>query len=119
MVTKDRTSVIDHEFAFCGPMGFDIGALIANLIIAYFAQSGYKDSQTDRSEYKVYILNTITKLWNLFESKFINLWNTEHKGDFCSPKFINDSKLLEGFQKAYLANILTDSVGFAAAKMIR
>src|SRR3954469_6012297 len=36
MVTENETRVIDPEFAFCGPMGFDAGAIIANLLMAYF-----------------------------------------------------------------------------------
>ncbi|MEH2534647.1 S-methyl-5-thioribose kinase [Bradyrhizobium sp. AZCC 1588] len=34
MVTESETKVIDPEFAFYGPMGFDIGAVIANLLMA-------------------------------------------------------------------------------------
>src|SRR5690606_32450588 len=32
-VTEEDTKVIDPEFAFYGPMGFDIGALYANLLL--------------------------------------------------------------------------------------
>ena len=42
MVTEKETYVIDPEFAFYGPMGFDIGALIGNLYLAYFSQSGHE-----------------------------------------------------------------------------
>ena len=40
MITSEDTRVIDPEFAFIGPMGFDIGAVIGNLLLAYFAQGG-------------------------------------------------------------------------------
>ncbi len=36
MVTVSETRVIDPEFAFYGPMGFDVGAVLANLLMAYF-----------------------------------------------------------------------------------
>lgn len=48
MVTSDSTQVIDPEFAFYGPMGFDVGAFIGNLFLAYFAQDGHADSFDDR-----------------------------------------------------------------------
>jgi 5-methylthioribose kinase len=48
MVTPDSTQVIDPEFAFYGPMGFDIGAFLGNLILAYFAQDGHADQANDR-----------------------------------------------------------------------
>ena len=34
MCTESTTFVIDHEFAFYGPMGFDVGAFLANLLLA-------------------------------------------------------------------------------------
>ena len=48
MVTPDSTQVIDPEFGFYGPMGFDIGAFLGNLILAYFAQDGHDDQVNDR-----------------------------------------------------------------------
>src|SRR5262249_54826019 len=37
MVTEEDTRAIDPEFAFFGPMGFDVGALLGNLLIASIA----------------------------------------------------------------------------------
>ncbi len=36
-VNQDSTKVIDPEFAFYGPMAYDIGALIANLTMNYIS----------------------------------------------------------------------------------
>ena len=44
MLTAEETRVIDAEFAFVGPMGFDVGAVIGNLLLAYFAQEGHEAS---------------------------------------------------------------------------
>ncbi|QHO22494.1 Methylthioribose kinase [Arachis hypogaea] len=51
MVTRESTQVIDPEFAFYGPMGFDIGAFLENLILAYFSQDGHADQANDRKEF--------------------------------------------------------------------
>jgi 5-methylthioribose kinase len=40
MVTAEQTLVIDPEFAFYGPMAFDVGMLLANFWMSYFSQSG-------------------------------------------------------------------------------
>lgn len=56
MVTLESTQVIDPEFAFYGPMGFDVGAFIGNLILAYFAQDGHADSENDRKVCLNYIV---------------------------------------------------------------
>ena len=50
MAEAGKTMVIDPEFAFYGPMGFDIGALLANLLLAYFASDGLAgDREAQRS----------------------------------------------------------------------
>lgn len=48
MVTPESTQVIDPEFAFYGPIGFDIGAFLGNLILAFFSQDGHADQANDR-----------------------------------------------------------------------
>ena len=40
MVTEASTHAIDAEFACVGPIAFDVGKMVANLLIAYFASSG-------------------------------------------------------------------------------
>ena len=59
MVTEDTTYAIDPEFAFYGPMGFDIGALIGNFYLSYYSQEGHKTDENNRIEYKQWILDTV------------------------------------------------------------
>src|SRR3954467_6656263 len=47
MVTESETRVIDPEFAFFGPMGFDIGAVIGNLLMSYLASPGHAHARAD------------------------------------------------------------------------
>lgn len=56
MVTSDSTQVIDPEFAFYGPMGFDIGAFLGNLILAYFSQDGHANEGNDRKVHMNYFI---------------------------------------------------------------
>lgn len=121
MVTSDSTQVIDPEFAFYGPMGFDIGAFLGNLILAFFAQDGHADQGNDLQAYKHWILKTTEETWNLFQKKFISLWD-EHKdgnGEAYPTSIYNNSELLLLVQKRYMTNLFHDSLGFGAAKMIR
>ncbi|XP_062227076.1 methylthioribose kinase 1-like [Phragmites australis] len=121
MVTIDSTQVIDPEFGFYGPMGFDIGAFLGNLILAYFAQDGHADQANDRIAYKKWILKTIEESWNLFHKKFVELWNKhkEGNGEAYLPNIYNNPELLSLAQKKYMTNLFHDSLGFGAAKMIR
>lgn len=63
MVTHDSTQVIDPEFGFYGPMGFDTGAFLGNLILAYFSQDGHADQVNDR---KVCVLNCVSVVLSIF-----------------------------------------------------
>lgn len=40
MVTETLSKVIDPEFAFYGPMAFDVAKILANLLLALFASPG-------------------------------------------------------------------------------
>lgn len=41
MVAQDSTYVIDAEFAFCGPIAFELGKWVANLLLAFFGATGH------------------------------------------------------------------------------
>ncbi|OVA02044.1 Aminoglycoside phosphotransferase [Macleaya cordata] len=121
MVTCDSTQVIDPEFAVYGPMGFDIGAFIGNLILAFFSQDGHADPVNDRKAYKQWILRTIEDTWNLFQKKFTTLWD-EHKdgsGEAYLSAIYNNPELFLLAKRKYMKDLLHDSLGFGSAKMIR
>ncbi|XP_042012500.1 methylthioribose kinase 1-like [Salvia splendens] len=121
MVTPGSTQVIDPEFGFYGPMGFDIGAFIGNLILAYFSQDGHSEKEGDRRSYKKWILKTILDTWNLFHTKFTALWD-KHKdgsGEAYLPAIYNNPELQLLVKQKYMDDLFHDTLGFGAAKMIR
>ena len=119
MLTENDTKVIDPEFAFYGPMGFDIGALLANLLMNFFSQNGHEKTPGERKEFKKWILNLINMIWIKFENKFCNLWNDYPEGDAYPTQLFNNKQIIKREQKNYLQNIYNDSIGFAGAKIIR
>src|SRR5579859_3070230 len=56
MVTEGDTRVIDPEFAFYGPIGFDLGAFLGNLLLSWHSQPGHATPEDDRSSYQQWIL---------------------------------------------------------------
>ena len=120
MVTKKDTKVIDPEFAFYGPMGFDTGALIANLLMSYFSQTGHENKSGERKEYKKWLLSIIKTIWIEFEKKFLKLWENENHGD-AYPKllFKNNSKKMILEKKEYMQNLFKETIAYAGAKIIR
>jgi 5-methylthioribose kinase len=122
MVTARETRVIDPEFAFYGPMGFDIGAVIANLIMSYLASSGHENSPGERRAFEAWVLETVERVWSEFARKFVELWRTEAAGDAYPAGLFagtDGAARLETERQAYMAQLFRDTVGFSAAKIIR
>jgi 5-methylthioribose kinase len=122
MVTARETRVIDPEFAFYGPMGFDIGAVIGNLIMSYLASGGHEKSPGERRSFEAWVLETIESVWTEFSRKFVELWRSEAKGDaYPAALFAGaaGAARLEAERQAYMARLFSDTVGFSAAKIIR
>ena len=122
MVTDGDTRVIDPEFAFYGPMGFDVGAVIANLLMAYFASDGHERVAGERRAFEAWVLETVENVWAGFTQKFLDLWRSEARGD-AYPATLFESAVgaarLESERQAYMDRLFQDTVGFAAAKTIR
>lgn len=122
MVTGSETKVIDPEFAFYGPMGFDVGAVIANLLMAYFASDGHARAAGERQAFEAWVLATVDAVWTGFAEKFLALWRSEARGDaypqtlFAGPA---GEARLESERLAYMDRLFQDTLGFAAAKIIR
>ncbi|CCE05919.1 putative S-methyl-5-thioribose kinase [Bradyrhizobium sp. STM 3843] len=122
MVTEHETKVIDPEFAFYGPMGFDIGAVIANLLMAYFASVGHEREPGARAAFEAWLLTTVEQVWIEFARKFGELWREAAAGD-AYPTALFEGQAgaarLEIERQAYMARLFQDTIGFAAAKIIR
>jgi 5-methylthioribose kinase len=122
MVTETDTRVIDPEFAFFGPIGFDVGALLANLMLSYLAQNGHPGEPDAIAAYRHWLLDTVEAVWTGFETKFIALWRRSATGDAFVAELFADpagAAALEAHRRAIMARIFADSVGFAGAKMVR
>jgi 5-methylthioribose kinase len=122
MVTENETRMIDPEFAFYGPMGFDVGAVIGNLIMGYLASAGHERSPGERRSFEAWMLETIENVWTRFSHKFVGLWRTEAHGDAYPATLFAGEKgaaRLEAERQAYIDRLFQDTLGFSAAKIIR
>jgi 5-methylthioribose kinase len=122
MVTEDDTKVIDPEFAFVGPMGFDVGKLIGNLLMSFLSQRGHEREPGERDAYRQWILATAEQVWSGFAKRFLELWTAYPTGD-AYPRALFDGPegraSLQTAQAAYMRRLLEDALGFAGASMIR
>ena len=114
MLNEQETFVIDPEFAFVGPFGFDIGALLANLVNSYIHHSVV----TEDESFKEYLLQTIDDILEKFDDKFFELFSKQKDSALFRDGFV-DEDTARVFKRKFLRDILRDSVGFAGCKMAR
>jgi 5-methylthioribose kinase len=121
MVTDGDVRVIDPEFAFYGPMAFDLGMLLANFWMSYFSQRGH-EGPTSRDSMRSYLLKTIVEIWETFRAEFSKLWHSERKGILYQHQLFEDQNDALGSAQAldqFLQGIWVDMLGFAGIEMHR
>lgn len=105
-VKEDSTKVIDPEFAFYGPMGYDVGNVVANLMFAW--SRAYITNADEK--YVSWLEETIKNTVNLFAEKFLASWN-ENVTDIMAKE--------QGFDRWYLDSVLKDTASVTGMEMIR
>ena len=119
MCTDNETKVIDPEFGFYGPMGFDIGMLISNYLMAYFSQPSHRESDT-LLEYQTWILKVIEGTCEAFQQEFKNLWNSERTGILFPQSMFEDQGDSSEFALIeMLEHIWQDAVAISGIEMHR
>lgn len=105
--TNDKyIKVMDSEFAFYGPVGYDLGTIMANLIFSYVYHLNIANNQ----KFISFIYKAVNDILKLFKEKFVN-------------KFYKDVKDIsvknEEFIKYYLNNVIEYSFGICGLEIIR
>jgi 5-methylthioribose kinase len=121
MANEQDTYVIDPEFAFYGPMGFDTGALIANLLLAYYARDWHDRTRSrEPAVYQRWLLEQVMQVWNGFAEKFAGLWRMHERE--MGRAYIGgpaDTRAADAFREDFMRRLFADALGFAGCKMIR
>ncbi|WP_330671488.1 S-methyl-5-thioribose kinase [Anaeromicrobium sp.] len=108
-VKEDSTKVLDPEFAFYGPMGYDLGNVIGNLFFSW-ANAIVTEDPKHIKEFVTWIEDTIKDIIKLFKEKFIKLYK-EIVTDVMAKE--------EYYMNWYLDSILSDTAGIAGLEIIR
>lgn len=99
--SSSETKVIDPEFATFGPLGFDLGQFIANLLANALSRKENKRNV---------IFFHIEQTWSVFVETFTKLWMLEGVEAYTQDK---------QWLLIVLRNIFKDAVSFAGCEMIR
>jgi len=107
-INNDDFKVFDPEFSFYGPMGYDIGNVVASLAISYVVAELENIEET--KSYRDWLVTTIKDMVD----GFISIYNEEYSQDVNTHMFNNES-----FKSYYLQDIIADTAGYAGTEMIR
>jgi 5-methylthioribose kinase len=97
MAAEGDARVMDPEFAFFGPIGFDVGNVFANLAFA-----GIRHSMLGNVAFAARVDDYSNEFWGAFSAEVVRGWPAGRPG-----------------RKDFLAGVLRDSAGFAGLEMVR
>jgi len=108
-VAEGSLKAIDAEFGYFGPIGFDIGTAIGNLLLNYCGLPGHlgiRDAAAAREQRLI----DIQQLWSTFAERFQALAREQTR----------DAALNQpGYASEFLKKVWTDAVGFCGTELIR
>ena len=106
MASRDKMKVIDMEFAFMGPFGYDLGYLVGNLISQYCAACFKRfPSEQNRKQFKAYLLATIQSLIETYMKTFTLCWERSVKERYRGQ---------QGLLQSILQEVMVDMPGYAS-----
>ncbi|ELN2735117.1 S-methyl-5-thioribose kinase [Pluralibacter gergoviae] len=108
-VAEGSLKAIDAEFGYYGPIGFDVGTAIGNLLLNYCGapgQLGLRDAAAAREQR----LEDIQILWRTFAEIFLGL---------AREKTRDAALAAPGYAEAFLHKVWQDAVGFCGTELIR
>lgn len=102
--------VLDPEFAFYGPMGYDIGNVLGNL---FFSWANKVFAQPDTPENTAAVTALETCIAEIFDKTRENLAE-QYDRLVTFPLY-----RVEGFRIRWLSDVMADAVGYAGTEIIR
>lgn len=108
-VTETSLKAIDAEFGYFGPMGFDIGTLMGNLLLNYCGAPGLL-APREAADVREQRLTDIITLWETFRREFL-LRAQQQTRDIALA--------VPGYAESFLQKVWRDAIGFCGVELIR
>lgn len=108
-VAENRLKVIDAEFGFYGPIGFDIGSALGNLLIGYCAAPGLLPPR-EAAAARENRLNDVREVWLSFSQRFLAL---------AAEKSRDRALAVSGYSHEFLRKVWRDTIGYCGTELIR
>ncbi len=109
-IKQDSTKVIDPEFAFYGPIGYDTGNIVANLVFAWAHGDATIADPAEKARFCSWVEKTIVEVVDMFNTKFMKAWK-ENVTEISAKE--------PGFAEWYLDGIMRDTAAVAGLELSR
>ncbi len=122
MLNATDTRVIDPEFCFFGPMAYDVGAVLQNLVLNCLSHIGHTPDRGAREEYQEYLLDMVRGVWNEFARKLDELWKENASGDLMPKRYWESSggaAAFAEFRRGTMRRLLQEAAGHGGTKFLR
>ncbi|MFK3841869.1 S-methyl-5-thioribose kinase [Serratia sp. NPDC087055] len=108
-VAEGKLKAIDAEFGFYGPIGFDVGSVLGNLLLNYCGLPGLLGAR-DAAAGREQRLQDVRELWLIFSDRFLAL---------CHQQTRELALAVPGYAEQFLQQVWTDAVGYCGSELIR
>jgi len=108
-VAEGSLKVIDAEFGFYGPIGFDVGSALGNLLLNYCALPGLL-APREAADAREKRLNDVRTTWQSFAEGFLAL---------AAEKTQDRALAYPGYAAEFLRKIWCDTLGYCGTELIR
>ena len=108
-VAQGSLKVIDAEFGYYGPIGFDVGSVLGNILINYCALPGLL-APREAADAREKRLRDVSATWQSFAEGFLAL---------AAEKSKDRALAYPGYAAEFLQKIWRDTLGFCGTEVIR
>ncbi|MFP1982306.1 S-methyl-5-thioribose kinase [Lonsdalea quercina] len=108
-VAEGKLKVIDAEFGFYGPIGFDVGSALGNLLLNYCGVPGLLGAEAAKTARSQRLEECVT-LWRTFAERFTVL---------CAEQGREPALAADGYAELFLRQVWQDAVGYCGSELIR
>lgn len=114
MVNETESYVIDMEFAYFGPFGFDVGKIISNFLMCATSHF-YRDGG---ESYQNWIIDQIEIIWTTFANRFDELWVAADDSAMLITGLLTPNEF-DDLRQRFMSDLLHETAGFAACSIAR
>ncbi|MEG3110264.1 S-methyl-5-thioribose kinase [Pantoea sp. T14] len=108
-VAEGSLKAIDAEFGYFGPIGFDVGTALGNLLINYCGLPGLL-APREAADGREQRLSDVRDVWIAFVHRFLEL---------AEAKTTDVAMAYPGYAQAFLRKVWADTIGYCGTELIR